>query len=104
MNEFDFKQCVEEYPISKETDNKKVIHELNTNPVFEDIIMRTQKWYYKWFSQFLPHVCDECGYTKNGECFAKDYDGPLMGFTQSVHRITKRTVSCSYFQSSDERR
>ncbi len=57
-------------------------------------------WFDKWFSQFLPHVCDECGYMKNDECSAKERDGPLMGFTQSVHRITKRTVKCSYFQSS----
>ena len=97
-----FKQCVGEYPIKEEAyNNKKIIHELNTNPVFEDIIMRTQDWFYKWFSQFFPHLCHECKHMKKNTCLLKGKLPPLLSFNKSIHSRTKHVTCCSYFQGFD---
>lgn len=97
-----FKQCVGEYPINKEGyNNKEIIHELNTNPVFEDIIMRTQDWFYKWFSQFFPHLCHECYNWKDNKCQIQYSGRYVSGFEQSVHCKTGHITRCTYFESSE---
>lgn len=85
-----FKQCIE---------NSPYLSNIEYTPN-EELASAYGKWFWEYFTQFFPHLCNLCRYGEDGKCNITFFeDGYLSGFEQSCYK--DKIIRCSWFSRFD---